>query len=52
MLESIKGLSDWRCKDCKAIYKLWKQRIMKQDELDDDLKFIVTIRLGGKLASY
>jgi hypothetical protein len=25
---------------------------MKQDELDGDLEFTVTIRLGGKLLSY
>jgi hypothetical protein len=34
------------------IYKLLGQRIVKQDELDGDSKFIVTIGLGGKLISY
>ncbi len=52
MLESIKGLWGWHKKDCKAIYILWRRRIMKQNELDGDPKFIVTIGLGGKLASY
>ncbi len=52
MLESIKGTSGWCCKDCKAIYKLWKRRIVKQDELDGDLEFITTIGLRGKLSSY
>ncbi len=52
MLESIKGLRGWGCKDNKMIYKLWRRRIMKQDELNGDLEFIVTIRLGGKWASY
>jgi hypothetical protein len=30
MLESIKGLSGWSHKDYKMIYKLWRQRIVKQ----------------------
>jgi hypothetical protein len=52
MLESIWGLSSWRYKDCRVIYKLWRQRIVKQDESNGDPKFIATIELGGKLASY
>ncbi len=34
------------------IYKLWRWRIVKQDGSDGDLKFIASIGLGGKLASY
>jgi hypothetical protein len=45
MLESIRGMHDWCHKDCKVIYRLWRQRIMKQDESNGDLEFIVTIRL-------
>jgi hypothetical protein len=52
MLESIKGLSGWRCKDYKAIYRFWRQRIVKQDESNGDLEFIMTIGLGGKSTSY
>ncbi len=52
MLESIKGLCDWCHKNYKAIYKLLGWRIMKQDESDGDSEFTMTIRLGGKLASY
>jgi hypothetical protein len=52
MLESIKGLHNWCCKDCKIIYKLWKWRIVKQDESNGEPKFTTTIGLGGKLASY
>ncbi len=52
MLESIKGLSGWHYKNCKVIYRLWRQRIVKQDESDGDLEFIVTIGLGGKSTSY
>ncbi len=52
MLESIKGLSRWHHKDCIAIYRLWRQRIVKQDESDSDPEFITTIGLGWKLASY
>jgi hypothetical protein len=52
MLESIIGLSGWRHKDYKTIYKLWKQRIVKQDESDCDLEFIATITLGGKSSSH
>jgi hypothetical protein len=52
MLESIKGLSGWRCKDYKMTYKIWRQRIVKQDESNGDSKLITIIGLGGKLASY
>jgi len=34
------------------IYRLWRWRIMKQNELDSDLEFIATIGLRGKLTSY
>jgi hypothetical protein len=47
MFESIRGLHGWCRKDCKALYKLWRWRNMKQDELDGDLKFIATIGFGG-----
>ncbi len=36
MLGSIRGISDWCCKDCKMIYRLWKQRILKQNISDGD----------------
>jgi hypothetical protein len=52
MLESIKGLNSWHCKDCKAIYKLWIRRIVKQYESNGDPEFIMTIRLGDKSTSY
>jgi hypothetical protein len=52
MLKNIIGLSDWCCKDYKMICKFWKKRIMKQDELDGDLEFTMTIGFGGKLSSY
>jgi hypothetical protein len=52
MLEGIRGLRGWLHRDCKTIYRLWKWRIVKQDELDGDPKFITTIRLGGKLTNY
>jgi hypothetical protein len=52
MLENIKGLNGWRCKDCEAIYKFWKQRIVKQNELNGDLKFTMIIGLGGKWLSH
>jgi hypothetical protein len=52
MLESIRGLRGWHHKDCRVIYRLWRQRIVKQDELDRDPKFTMTIGLGCKLASY
>ncbi len=52
MLESIRGLSDWCHMDCRAIYKLWRRRIVKQDESDGDPKFTTTIGLGGKLTNY
>jgi hypothetical protein len=50
MLESIRGLSGWCCKDCKIIYRLWKQRIV-QDESDGDPKFTSIIELGSTLLS-
>jgi hypothetical protein len=34
------------------IYRLWRQRIIRQDESDGDSEFIVTIGLGGKSISY
>ncbi len=52
MLKSIRGLYGWNHKDCRVIYKLWRWRIVKQDELDGNLKFIMTIGLGGKSISY
>ncbi len=52
MLENIKGISDWCPKDYKTIYKLWRQRIMKQEESNGDLEFTVTIRLGSKSSSH
>ncbi len=52
MLEIVRGLRGWHRKDCKVIYKFWRQRIVKQDESNGDPEFITTIGLGGKLASY
>jgi hypothetical protein len=52
MLESIRGLCGWHRKDCKMIYRLWKGRIVKQDESNGDLEFTMTIGLGGNLASF
>jgi hypothetical protein len=52
MLENIRGLSSWHCKDHIMIYRLWRRRIVKQDEFDGDPKFTTTIRIGGKLTSY
>jgi hypothetical protein len=52
MLGNIRGLSDWCCKDCKVIYRLWKQRIVKQNILDGDLKFTMTIGFGGKSSNH
>ncbi len=52
MLESIKGLSNWCCKDYITIYRLWRWRIVKQDESNGDPKFTLTIGLGGKSTSY
>jgi hypothetical protein len=34
------------------IYKLWRKRIVKLDESNNDLKFILTIGLGGKSTIY
>jgi hypothetical protein len=51
MLENIKGLSSWCHKGCKVIYKFWR-RIVKQDELNCDLKFTTVIGFGGGLPSY
>ncbi len=48
VLKSIRSLSGWNRKDCKVIYKLWRKRIMKQNESDGDLEFIATIRFGSK----
>ncbi len=52
MLESIRGLCDLRRKDYKVIYKLWRWRIVKQNELDGDVEFTTIIGLIGKLANY
>jgi hypothetical protein len=52
MLERIRGLRGWRCKDCKVIYRLWRWKIVKQDESNGDVEFIMTIGLGGKSTSY
>jgi hypothetical protein len=52
MLESVKGLHGSHCKDYRAIYGFWRWKFVKQDESNGDLKFITTIKLGGKLASY
>jgi hypothetical protein len=52
MLESVRGLSSWHRKDYRAIYKLWRWKIVKQDESNGDLEFITTIGLGSKSASY
>jgi hypothetical protein len=52
MLENIRGLSDWCRKDYIMIYRLWRWRIVKQNELDGDSKFTMTIGLGGKLSSH
>jgi hypothetical protein len=51
MLESIKGLSSWHRKDCKVIYRLWRWRIMKQNESNGDLEFTVAIGFGGRSSS-
>ncbi len=34
------------------LYKLWRWIIVEQDESNGDSKFIATIGLGSKLASY
>jgi hypothetical protein len=52
MLESTKGLNSWHHKDCKTIYKLYKQRIMKQNESNGNLESTTIIGLGGKLLSH
>jgi len=52
MLESIRDLSNWCHKDYRTIYRLWRRRIVKQDELDYDLKFTTIIGFGGKSLSY
>jgi hypothetical protein len=52
MLKNIKGLSGLRHKDSRAIYRLWRQRIVKHDESNGDSKFIAKIELGGKSANY
>ncbi len=45
MLKSFRGLSNWHYKDCKAIYRRWRWRIVKQDEMDGDPEFTMTIDL-------
>ncbi len=50
MLESSRGLKNWCRKDYRTIYKLWRRRIMKQDESNGDSKFTTTIAFGGKLS--
>ncbi len=45
MLKSIRGLRNWCHKDCKVIYRLWKQKIVKQDESNGDPEFTVIIGL-------
>jgi hypothetical protein len=52
MLKRIKGLSGWCHKNYITIYRLWRWKIVKQDELDGDPKFVVTIGLGGKLSNH
>jgi len=52
MLESIRGLSGWCCNDYRAIYRFWRRMIMKQDELNYDLKFTKVVGFGGKSLSY
>jgi hypothetical protein len=52
MLKSIKSLSGWHCKDCRAIYRFWRKRIGKQDESNGDLEFTMAIGFGGKLSNY
>jgi len=45
MLESIRVLNGWHCKYYKVIQTLWKRRVVKQDESNGDLEFIMTIGL-------
>ncbi len=52
MLKNIRGLQDWCHKDRKTISRVLRQRIVKQNELDGDSEFTMTIGLGGKSASY
>jgi hypothetical protein len=52
MLENIRGLSSWHCKDYKTIYTFRRKRIVKQDESYGDLEFIAIIGFGGKLSRY
>ncbi len=53
MLESIKGLSSWCHKDCRMIYRLRRQKIMKQNESDGDpcaiLEIITILEKGIKI---
>jgi hypothetical protein len=51
-VKTIRGLSNWWCKDYIVIYKFWRWRIVKQDELNDDPEFTMIIGLGGKMANY
>jgi hypothetical protein len=37
---------------CKMIYRLWRWKIVKQNESDGDLKFIATIVLREKSSSH
>jgi hypothetical protein len=52
MLESIRSLHGWHHKDYIVIYRFWRRKIVKQDELDGDPEFTATIEIRGKLASY
>ncbi len=51
-VRNIKGLNGWCLKDCRVIYRLCKQRIVKQNESNGNLKFIMTIGLKGISSSY
>jgi len=52
MLESIRSLCGWHHKDYIMIYRFWRRKIVKQDELDGDPEFTTTIEIISKLASY
>jgi hypothetical protein len=45
MLENIRGLCSWCHEDYRMIYRILKRRIVKQDESDDDLEFIIRLDL-------
>ncbi len=51
-VRKYKRLKQWRHKDYRAIYRLWRWKLVKQNELDGDSKFTTTIGLGGKSVSY